>query len=72
MGSSIDFLLQYDFWKKSGQTINAVELELTGTRSKLIEYIEENNLESELVAVTETAWNQIEESLKSTRKKRFE
>ena len=72
VGSSIDFLLQYDFWKKSGQTINAVELELTGTRSKLIEYIEENNLESELVAVTETAWNQIEESLKSTRKKRFE
>lgn len=72
IGASIDFLLQYDFWKKSGQTINAVELQIEGTRNKLIEFIEQNNLESELIAVTESAWNQIEESLKSNRKRRFE
>lgn len=72
IGSMIDFLLQYDFWKKSGQTINAVDLQIEGTRNKLIEFIETNNLESELVAVTESAWNQIEESLKSNRKRRFE
>lgn len=72
IGSMIDFLLQYDFWKKSGQTINAVDLQIEGTRSKLIEFIEENNLEAELVTVTEFAWNQIEESLKSNRKRRFD
>ena len=72
VGANIDFLLQYDFWKKKGQTIDCPELQIEGTRSKVIEFIELNNLESELVAVTEHAWNQIEESLKSYRKKRFE
>jgi len=72
VGANIDFLLQYDFWKKKGQTIDCPELQIEGTRSKVIEFIEQNNLESELVAVTEHAWHQIEESLKSNRKKRFE
>lgn len=71
-GSMIDFLLQYDFWKKVGQTIKAEELQIEGTRNKIIEFIETNNLESELITVTESAWNQIEESLKSGRKCRFE
>lgn len=72
VGSQIDFLLKYEFWKKSGQTIKADDLQIEGTRSKLIEFIESNNIEHELAEVTKHAWLMIEENLKSNRKKRFE
>lgn len=72
VGANIDFLLKEKHWEKKKQTIIAEELNFEGTRAKLIEHIEGENLEKELQAVVQKCWNDIEESLKLDRKKRFE
>lgn len=71
VGSCVDFLIKEEYWKKTKQTINASEIDFKGTKQKLIEYIENNNLETELHEAVGTCWNEIEDSLKLNRKKRF-
>ena len=72
IGANIDFLLTEKFWEKGKQTINAGELDFSGTKAKLIEHIENNNLEIELQKCVQKCWTEIEESLKLNRKRRFE
>jgi RecA/RadA recombinase len=71
VGAMVDFLVNEEAWKKS-KTINAVDLEVNLTRSKLIQHIEDNNLESKLAEVCLSHWMKIENELKlSDRKRRF-
>lgn len=72
VGANIDFLLKEGYWKKKKQTIVAEEFEFEGTKQKLIDYIESNNFEVVLQRCVQNCWDDIEESLKLNRKKRFE
>lgn len=72
VGSMVDFLID-NHWKKTKQTIIAPELDLEGTRKKIISYIESENREIELQVLCGKIWNEREESVKlSNRKRRFE
>jgi len=79
VGSMVDFLTDEDHWKKSeNSTVKkpmfvAPEFDLEGTRAKLINYIEcENNI-TQVKVICGKVWNEIEESIKlSDRKRRFE
>lgn len=73
IGSCIDFLITEDFFTaKTKAKIQVPQFEFEGSKAKLIEHIESNNLEHELHAMVGQCWNQIEDSLKLNRKRRFE
>jgi RecA/RadA recombinase len=72
IGANIDFLLEEKHWEKKKQTIIAEELGIEGTKAKIIDHIEKNNLEIELQKCVQKCWSDIEESLKLNRKRRFE
>lgn len=74
LGSCIDFLVTEKVWiKQKGKTlIDAKDFEVKMTREKLIAYIEENDLESDLQEIVGEAWNSIEEKCSISRKKRYE
>lgn len=63
IGSCIDYLVEEKHWGKSGQTIDADDLEFEGTRKKLIQYIEENDLQDELRECVQDCWDTIEEEI---------
>lgn len=71
INSIIDFLLEIEHWKKSGRKIKAVELELELERNDLVQEIEDNDLEDKLIQIVTKAWNDREDSVKITRKRRF-
>lgn len=75
IGSMIDFLLKEGHWKKQKNTITPEGLAIgTGTqatREKLIQIIEQENLEAQLKQITRTVWMKTEEDLKLKRKKKF-
>ena len=72
VGSCVDFLVKEQYWKKKKQTIVAPEINFEGTKQKIISHIEDNDLENELYTAVDECWNEIEDSLKLNRKKRFE
>lgn len=72
IGSCIDFLVSAGHWGKKGNTINAHELSIEGSRIKIIEEIENQKLQNELRDVTSKVWNEIEESLRLDRGRKFE
>jgi len=61
IGSCIDYLLGEGYWKKSGQIINAEELEFKGNRKDLITHIEKEDLYTDLREVVQDCWDEIEE-----------
>ncbi len=71
IASMIDFLVQENHWKKRKQTIIATEFEVEAGRQKLIEVIEEKELETELREICQVVWTEIEDSLKLNRKKKY-
>jgi len=71
LSSCIEFLLEEKWWNTRKLTILATEFDIEATKAKLIQHIEENNLEDKLRKITEKCWVQIEESLKRNRKKRY-
>jgi len=72
IGSCIDYLITENHWKKTKGIIKATELKVTATRSELICFVEDNNLESELQEVVGTVWNEIEEACKVIRKRKYD
>lgn len=56
---------------KSTTAIDAKELGVFLKEKALVKYIEDNSLENDLKQVSETVWNDIEESLKLGRKPKF-
>jgi len=72
--SCIDYLISTGvFVKPKGKSvINAEPLGVEFTIEKLIRYIEENNLENKLKKICQDTWLDVEDSLKTNRKKRYE
>jgi RecA/RadA recombinase len=74
---NIDFLLAEEYWDKEnrgnrGQFIFADDLDLEpATKGDLIRKIEEQELEDEVRKLVGECWNEIEESLKVSRKPRY-
>lgn len=75
IGSCIDFLIGEGFWSGGGKTaINtqgSFGLDKGISRNKLIEHIEENELEDELKTITAKCWKEIEDSLVIKRKNKY-
>ena len=71
IGASIDFLVGEGFWKKKGRKIDAVDLNLTMTRDKLIRVIEAKGLKPDLDKVVERSWKQLCDSLKLDRRPKY-
>lgn len=69
IGSCIDFLILEKYWTKNGRKINAFGSSLT--KNKLIDQIEEKNLENEVKDMVKLVWMTIEDSIKVNRKRRF-
>jgi len=76
LNSCIDFLLQEGVWKKEGHGIVPIDLYGFGdekvSRSKLIEVIEQDNLERDVQTFVGRAWKEIEDSLKLGRKPKYQ
>ncbi len=71
-GSCVDFLVDCKHWTKTKSTIEAVGLNIEGTRNKLIDQIEENGLYKDLQTIVGKVWNEIEDGMCLGRKKRFD
>lgn len=70
--SSINFLVEEGLWRKKGVKILSPEFGMEASLSVLIKHIEKNNLEKELEEIIQIAWNNIEDSLKLNRKRKYE
>lgn len=69
--SCIDFLVYFEMWKKSKQTINAEHFKIKGTMATIISAIEKRNLEPKLKKLVGRLWHQIEDEIKLNRKKKY-
>ncbi len=70
-GSCVDYLIDENHWKQKGNTIIASEFKFKGTRTKLIKYIEKENMEKDLISIVSDIWDEIEEACNIKRKKRY-
>ena len=71
VGSCVDFLVKEKHWKKASGTIEAPEVGASGTRSAIIQHIENRGMEKLLIKTTATVWRQIEAECSTTRKSRY-
>jgi len=72
IGSCVDYLLEEEYWKQKGNTINAPEFDFKGTKEKLVRHIEAEGMEKDLRSIVGDVWNEIEEACQVKRKKRYE
>lgn len=71
ISTNIDYLLKHKRWSTKKKTIDADDFDFKGSKAKLIELIEDENLEDELAMIVEETWNDYEEKLRLGRKSRF-
>ena len=71
LSANVEFLVTEEVWGKEKNTIVAEELNLRGTKDKLVRLIEENSLEGEVQKLVGASWRSIEEELRLNRKKRY-
>ena len=69
--SSVEWMMSEKFWRKTGQTITAPELDFQGTQEKLIAHIEREGLEKKLRKAVRSAWGVVEEDMKIARKPKY-
>ncbi len=72
IGGCIDFLISEKWWSKKGQKINAEEFEVCYMRTKLINWIEENGEQRKLQTITGRCWQEIQDAMHLSRKKKYE
>lgn len=72
VGSCVDYLIAEKHWAKKKNTIVAHDIDFEGSRDKLIEYIEENDMEDVLREVVGEVWQAIESACEVKRKPRYE
>ena len=72
VGGCIDYLLDENHWKQTGQTIIAPEFDFEGTKTKLIDIIEGGKLETKLRSIVQKVWDEIETACDPGRKPRYE
>ena len=70
-GSCVDFLVDEGHWSKPKLTIDAHDLELTGTRDNLIGSIEDNDMETVTAEIVGEVWNEIIDESRLDRKARY-
>lgn len=70
--SNIEYLDTNKVITKSGRSYVVEDWDFKGTLPTLIKFIEDNDKEEELAKMVEKKWNEIEESLYTPRKKRYE
>ena len=72
-GSCIDYLVDHKYWKKSGNTIDAlVDFDLKMTRMKLANEIEDRGLTRQLRSLVGDIWAKIEKACVLPRARRYE
>ncbi len=71
VGSCVDYLIEEGHWNKSGQTINAGEIDFKGSRENLIQKIEDEELEKKLKGIVAQVWDDIQEQCTVKRKNRY-
>lgn len=71
IGSCVDYLIEEKHWKKIKNTIEAPELLFEGSRDKLIQHIEEEDLEKKVRVLVGKVWREIEEETRTQRKPRY-
>lgn len=72
VGGCVDYLVDEKYWKKDDSgVITAKDFDMSGTREKLIGYIQEDNLETELRSLVTDVWRKIEEACRIDRKPRY-
>lgn len=70
--ANIDFLKEVNWWKMSGNTVNTNGfIDDNLQMKKLVQYIEDNDLEVDLSKVVQEAWDDVEERLTVERKSRY-
>lgn len=74
IGSCVDYLIDEKVWlpvegKKS--IYNAKGIMFSGSRDKIVAYIEEENLENKLKEITARTWREIEDACMPVRKSRY-
>lgn len=72
IGSCIDYLIEEEYWEQKGNNILANEFNFKGSKSKLIKYIETEEMEKDLRSIVGDVWNEIEEACTVKRKRRYE
>jgi hypothetical protein len=72
ISANIDFLVDEGHWIKEGNTIQAKDLDIVGTKATIIKGIEDQMLEQEVQKIVGTQWKIIEEDLRLGRKRRYE
>jgi RecA/RadA recombinase len=70
IGSMVDYLLDENHWS-GDKKIKAKEFKFEGTKEKLIKYIEENDMEQDLISIVTDVWNEIEKACEVKRKRRY-
>ncbi len=71
MGGCIEYLISEKYWPKNKQTIDAIGLRVKLTIPKLLEHIEDKNLENEVKAIVGKCWTEIDDLCKLKRKKKY-
>jgi RecA/RadA recombinase len=73
-GSLVEYLIDEGHWKGKGKDekkIKAPEFKFEGTKEKLIKYIEDNDMERDLISIAADVWDEIETACKINRKRRY-
>lgn len=72
VGSCIQWLIDEGHWRGTKSQVNAPEFEFKGQIEKLIEEIEDENLEKQLKKIVKQVWDENEKALSVTRKNRYD
>jgi len=72
VGGCVDYLVSEGHWTKSKTgKIEATDIEFSGGREGVIDYIESNDFEFDLRQTVTSVWNEIERSCEVKRKFRY-
>lgn len=71
-GSMVDYLTEWNHWKKKKGMIAAPEFDTQLRREELIQWIEEENKEQELKKIVGKVWRDIEDKVRVHRKRKYQ
>lgn len=73
IGSCVDFLIAEKHWERVSKSIyDAKDIMFQGSRDKIINYIEEEDLETKIRKIVAKVWKEIEDESLPHRKRRYE
>jgi RecA/RadA recombinase len=72
IGSCVDYLIEEGHWKGADKKIVAPEFNFEGSKEKLVQHIEQEDMEKDLKDIAGDVWRDIEEACGIKRKNRYE